>query len=110
MVDTLRACQVPAHLGERRAVDVKQRVHRALGNVQHGRVRHEVIAHEDAQEDKVVNDALEVERHRQPLDVRLAQQVLTQNAARKCAVCAVAPRACKAPCRRGLQGSAWHVR
>lgn len=81
VIDALPARQVSRELRQRLAVRVKNDVHGALGDVEHGRVRHKVVADEDAEQHKVVNRALEVKvRHLRHAHLRV--EVLAQDPAR----------------------------
>ena len=84
MVDALTKREITRELRQRLAVRVEDDVHGALGNVEHGRVRHEVVANKDAEQHKVVDRALEVKiPHLRR--AHLGVEVLAQNSAQSVA-------------------------
>lgn len=68
----------PVLRGQQRLVEVEEEVQSALADVQAGQVRQEVVAHQEAEEDDVVDHVLEVvgEADQSLQALELALQVL----------------------------------
>lgn len=62
-IDLAFACNVVGHLGQNLLIEVYEMVERALADVQSAQRWQEVVADEEAEEDEVVDDSLQVEAH-----------------------------------------------
>ena len=66
---------VAIQLGQHASIDAHQQLDRALADLQGGKVRQEVVADEEAEEDKIVDDTLGLKLERQVGSPELVYQI-----------------------------------
>lgn len=72
-------CQIVTEARQQILVDEDDRVDGTLTNAQTGQMRQEIVADEEAEENEVINDALEVKRKWQRHVLELEVEILTQH-------------------------------